>query len=611
MSFTYSQMQAALPTILSNIPYEWRGTTFKNSNLLGREVFSEKLKALVAAKGTSINSDDLTELGNAEDYLRVSSNFSSLLETVLSVQRGCDITQVFTFGSITMPIISVLLISSTKVHLYVGENGANPFLPQHITILNECLGCNLEVHHSNAVAHAGEIVLSTTDVDENTTSFIDGVIRPNVLFINNTSNIDHAKLLKIRKRSTIPVTTPVADAWLQSLAGIEVTADLNVATEDGIADFYGHLQTMSGTNVNTNANPVCCTAGLAAIASMYMALIGEGGADILMASTSYGGSSELTDILSSRSSIFNKYNFDITGKNEISASIQISLNSLASDVSKLNRTTVLFVEIPTNPDQKIPDIGVLASILANYETTTGKEVLLVVDTTFAPGSHIMEKVYDVAPNLKTMTFISMSKSVSHGLTTAGTVVAGPSQSSIDLIHKINDAATMLDNHAKKDQIYILSKVHMGCEDRCQRAYNAAVAVGNSLCEAVKNKCAGHVMTLNFVTPEQAAVGFTSSTFSFNLPSLQGASADVNAGLAQKFVDLLCQHKEFKPCVSFGQDNGLIYATVPATSTQGAIKEEDKAKQAVGGVQLTRLSFSPGVDAAYVSRIITDSVNACY
>jgi len=41
--------------------------------------------------------------------------------------------------------------------------------------------------------------------------------------------------------------------------------------------------------------------------------------------------------------------------------------------------------------------------------------------------------------------------------------------------------------------------------------------------------------------------------------------------------LLCAHSAFKPCVSFGQDNGLVYATVPATSTQGAIKAEDKAK----------------------------------
>jgi hypothetical protein len=41
-----------------------------------------------------------------------------------------------------------------------------------------------------------------------------------------------------------------------------------------------------------------------------------------------------------------------------------------------------------------------------------------------------------------------------------------------------------------------------------------------------------------------------------------------AALAQRFVDLLTANGAlFKPCVSFGQDNGLVYATVPATSTQ--------------------------------------------
>ena len=51
--------------------------------------------------------------------------------------------------------------------------------------------------------------------------------------------------------------------------------------------------------------------------------------------------------------------------------------------------------------------------------------------------------------------------------------------------------------------------------------------------------------------------------------------------------------------------------VPATSTQGAIKAEDKAKQAVGGVQLARLSFPPSFDTAAVVEIIRNAVKECY
>jgi len=56
-------------------------------------------------------------------------------------------------------------------------------------------------------------------------------------------------------------------------------------------------------------------------------------------------------------------------------------------------------------------------------------------------------------------------------------------------------------------------------------------------------------------------------------------------------------------------NGMVYATVPATSTQGTIKAEDKAKQAVGGVQLCRLSFPPTCDVAMINDIITMACEA--
>ena len=121
------------------------------------------------------------------------------------------------------------------------------------------------------------------------------------------------------------------------------------------------------------------------------------------------------------------------------------------------------------------------------------------------------------------------------------------------------------------------------------------------------------MPLNFVTPGNAEVGFTSSTYSFNLPPPANATAERLAALAQDFVDVLQRDKaNFKPCVSFGQDNKLVYLTVPATSTQGAIKEEDKAQQAKGGVQLTRFSFPVSVnDVEVIEEAIRRGVKEVY
>ena len=55
----------------------------------------------------------------------------------------------------------------------------------------------------------------------------------------------------------------------------------------------------------------------------------------------------------------------------------------------------------------------------------------------------------------------------------------------------------------------------------------------------------------------------------------------------------------------------MYCTVPATSTQGAVRAEDKARQAVGGVQLVRLSFPPTLDLDAAGEALEGAVHAIY
>ena len=282
-----------------------------------------------------------------------------------------------------------------------------------------------------------------------------------------------------------------------------------------------------------------------------------------------------------------------------------------SERPNLLPVTVLFSEIPTNPDMKVPDMQELADLISEYKTKTKKEVVLMVDTTFAPSSGVLEKFETMSPDLTAIAFISMSKSISRGLTCAGTVIANKTQKAIDIINGVRECCELLDTGAKKDQLVFLTENHHTVKKRCLDAYEVARAIGDSLRSNVL-KCSGEAMGINFVSASHAEIGFTSSTFSFNLPSPQGATGGASAALAQDFVDAICRHRgHFKPCVSFGQDNGLCYATVPATSTQGAIKEEDKAKQAKGGVQLVRLSFAPTVKVNEVNRIIAEALANIY
>merc|ERR1719356_1519882 len=154
----------------------------------------------------------------------------------------------------------------------------------------------------------------------------------------------------------------------------------------------------------------------------------------------------------------------------------------------------------------------------------------------------MQKVKDVAEDLCVMAFISMSKSVSRGLTTAGAVIANHTQDAQEILQGVSDTCDMLDTRAKPDQMMRLVEHHAQVEDRCTRAYHVAATVGRSLQQAVY-QVTGNNMALAFVTPEQAAKGFTTSTFSFNLPVPPGATAEVAEELAQRFVDLLCAHAE--------------------------------------------------------------------
>merc|ERR1719159_709540 len=105
---------------------------------------------------------------------------------------------------------------------------------------------------------------------------------------------------------------------------------------------------MSGTEVNKEVSPIVFTAGLPALASIFITLIARGGASVIMASTAYGGCSQLNDLLSTYSPSFHKFTYDIQGAADMTASIEKLLTSLALRPN-LPDTTVLFLEIPTNP----------------------------------------------------------------------------------------------------------------------------------------------------------------------------------------------------------------------------------------------------------------------
>jgi hypothetical protein len=393
------------------------------------------------------------------------------------------------------------------------------------------------------------------------------------------------------------------------------------------AALRAHLKEMAGLSADAPGETLLSTVGLAALAAVVMASLEVGHRDIdsVMCSTAYGGSSQQTDILSTRSKSeavnMCRHKFDIQGAEaDVLTSVTQTLNDLKTGPRK--SLTLVQIEYPTNPDMKDCNLGGLRKVLEDYRRTTGSRVLLLLDTTFSPPSRAAEHVAaseDGVDPLPVLVFNSLSKSVTGGFTTGGSVVANAAPLAQEVLQRAHAHLALLDNGPKSSQLKIFNDMHTATEQRVRAAHDNCVATAAAFEKAVE-KFSGQPMRTNFVTPTQISKGVTPATFSFNLPAPLDADAPTRAAFAQHFVDSLA-NSEFgraggiKPCVSFGQNNSTVYATVPATSTQGVISKELTAKQALGGVQLIRFSFPTSMDhagwGAAVEQALKDAYGAAH
>jgi cystathionine beta-lyase/cystathionine gamma-synthase len=583
-----SILKRFIPQIIENMPLEWLGTTFKNdANYVGREKFIEGLTDLIIKKDqekSSITISELESVGNAEDYIRVASNPATLLEMFYGIKYNYKITETFSFSSNTMPILSVLFITDKNVHIYSDKI---PFTDEEQKYISK-LNMKIKYHLGDANPHSNDLVISLSKPSR-LLVYIDCFIYDNILFINS-NKINHNDILMIRKRMATPETTPKS---INRLKKIKSICGNNCINE--IAD---HLRKITGC---TSTNEISfATVGLASLMSLFVTMIiFFDGADVVMSSTSYGGSNKLVSILADRYDTFHKYHYDIQGDRNITKSICNIIDNLMIK-SGLRPITMIMIEIPTNPEMKIPTMETLIKKIREFKKVTNKKILLIIDTTLAPTSAILGKL----EGLETIIFISLSKSVSGGKTTGGCLIANHTELAMDIVRKSSTIVKLFDVGIKDDQIMIIGNQHKEVEKRIDMAYLSALNAKGILERVIFEETGWENFKVCFVNQVQAADGFKPSTFSFNLPPMGN-------DLASKFVSYICKSKICKPCVSFGQNNDLVYVTIPEISTQGDIKKEDKDKQSVGGIQLVRLSFPPKLDLDEFHLVIQNAVKMIY
>jgi hypothetical protein len=186
--------------------------------------------------------------------------------------------------------------------------------------------------------------------------------------------------------------------------------------------------------------------------------------------------------------------------------------------------------------------------------------------------------------VKAISYVSGSKFPSGGLCTAGYCVAN--EKAAELMKDIETHLKLCDNEATTLQVQLLAKQLPSMNQRITEAYINTRQFVNYIKKVLPEA------KINFVSEELAKEGYTPSVFSLDLPT-KGRSdkekENYKRELNLQLINLMIQEipNESKFCVSYGQLKGC-YWTIPATSTQGTTKEEDKD-------YIVRASLSPNMD----------------
>ena len=61
------------------------------------------------------------------------------------------------------------------------------------------------------------------------------------------------------------------------------------------------------------------------------------------------------------------------------------------------------------PSEKVPNLSAIAAMLRSYTEKTGTQILLLIDATFAPNSRQLQRMHELAPEINSVVFLSLSK----------------------------------------------------------------------------------------------------------------------------------------------------------------------------------------------------------
>jgi cystathionine beta-lyase/cystathionine gamma-synthase len=598
-------MLESIKTLLDKLPSEWLTLTTHRLDIYNeshaKTEFLDELKTLV--KAGDVNAESLKQLPTAYDYIRLGHQLSSLLEWVLAEINQVDEEQVITFASNTMPILALLrsnTLNNKATHIYY-DGESSPLLDEdrlkdvygyQYQLTQVAVAKDIPQHHDTTVVF---VTQQPFDTDFSKPANIDATV--NLHEVLGSYMVIHASdsaatvraVQHVRRRETIAMSPLNCFYALRELVGLgtETTA-LNDGAAVVVADCIRD-------NTGSDSAPLIASSGLSIQYAILMGLVEEAQTahpnkpiKIVLPPNCYGGTNDQSRRVADLIPNVEIVDLLVDG----GADLVNSLETVLNEVARLDGVPIVLAEIPTNPRVEVPDMQALGLTLSKTRQITHAKVAVkptfMVDQTFCPNVKLLHDDSELKA-VRTISFSSGSKFPSGGRCIAGYCAAN--QAGKDLMPLISAHLRLSDNAADFNQLNTLAETMPSMPERIDLAYQKTREFVQQIQALLPNA------KMFYVNDDMAQRGFKPSVFSLDLPvdaETPKQRQELQKELNKKLIEFMIERHpdDCKNCVSYGQLKGS-YWTIPATSTQGTTKEDDKD-------YVVRASISPDVDVALLT-----------
>ena len=598
--------------VLDNMPKDWLNLTTHRLDIYNEQKakfqFLEQFEILFKNNDSSISK--LQNLPTAYDYIRLGHPLSCILEWTIAKFNNINSENVISFSSKTIPVLAILrtnLLAKKRTRILFASDVEDFFDSE---VIKNIYGYEFEMQKINAndtipdfkgstILIKGKNAISNFNIEGNIDFFINFDTQlGSILLINGNENYI-SDIQHIRRRETIAMTPVNCLIALKSLLHLSISDDLKSNTSSNKKIVLETIKEITHTKIK----PLVASSGLSIQYAIMMGLIHdakknypEKSIKFIVPPNCYGGTNDQARRVAACLQNVEIVDLPVDGENDMVQSI----DTILTQIAKEDAIPYIIAEIPTNPRVEVPNLEDLKNVLNQKRTTkTGAiaiDPVFILDQTFCPNVNFLGDDA-ILSSVRTISYASGSKFPSGGKCTAGYCVGNDKTQT--LMEKIELHLQLCDNEATPHQIEVLAKQLPSMNQRITEAYKNTREFVNFINQKLPEA------KINFVSEELAELGFTPSVFSLDLPTKGNSEEEKESykrALNLKLINLMIKEipDESKFCVSYGQLKGC-YWTIPATSTQGTTKEDDKD-------YIIRTSLSPNLNLELHKKVFLKFVN---